>query len=249
VFTGGQFGKVFVKNVKSKQNIELIDQTQAHKRRVIAIFATEEFVFTTGADQKVKQWALEGFILAWSETLDWIPKSLLVSNNTLLLGGPSVATSIKLTVLGGKKETLFHSETIKLNDKNLIQQALTTGGLSETLMAILAAVLCLAFVVAGCICRFKLNKTKDSKHESVTFSLATSEFQTLVTSVLKISFPGYKEVNNSQYRRIKILTRGGGGSVYLGEALSNTCAVFGKDIIVKVMNGMNRSYLLFRRNI
>jgi hypothetical protein len=87
---------VFAKNLKTKQFIELIDQGQAHKRKVITIKTTKDYVFTAAADSKVKQWSIAGSRMVWSTNLDWIPTTLTIANGTLFVGGPSLFESFKL---------------------------------------------------------------------------------------------------------------------------------------------------------
>jgi hypothetical protein len=72
-------------------------------------------------------------------------------------------------------------------------------------------------------------ETPDSNSNTAT--------QTLVTQILKISLPGYKEVEPIAFRLLRKLAEGGGGSVHVGEALSAKCATFGKVIIIKQIAG------------
>jgi hypothetical protein len=70
--------------------------------------------------------------------------------------------------------------------------------------------------------------------------------QTLLAEILKISLPGYKELGPTAFRTIRMVAKGGGGSIYLGEALTAKCAIHGKSIIVKQFAGKLHRSLMFR---
>jgi hypothetical protein len=237
VLTGGVFGKVLVRNVETKQNFELIDQAQAHKRKINIIKATKDYIFTSGADQKVKQWSLKDFRMVWSLTLEWIPTSLTVLNDTVFIGGPSCVFSYKLD-----RFDIDVVEKNKIGPKTLpLNQMFQADNSFSPIFIVISAVGVAVLIIIVLLSRLYYHKRNlASKFEAPEIPKDTSsstDTQTLVTQILRIALPGYKEFDPIAFRIISKLAEGGGGSVYLGEALTTKCAVYGKVIIVKQIAG------------
>jgi hypothetical protein len=237
IFTGGQFGKSFFRNLKTKQSNEFIDQVQAHKRKITIIKATNSYVFTAAADQKIKQWSLSGAKLVWSVSLGWIPTTLTVQNKTIYVGGPSVVSQFPLIFVDQEITTARIELSTDRLYNNIFYQ-LQNDGLNVAIVSTVIIGL-LVLVVGACLILYKFYYSKAKiyqKSEQSTTSTAT-ETQTLVTDILKISLPGYKELSSFDFRLVTKLAQGGGGEVYIGEALSPKCGIFGKQIIVKQFFG------------
>jgi hypothetical protein len=240
VFTGGQFGKVFSRNWKTKQSFELVDQVQAHKRQVLLISNYKQFIFTAAADQKVKQWSVKGFQLVSSISLEWIPNSVTVDNWTVLVGGPSRVFTFKLD----DQDQVDDDSTQPLSAKeqnNLISKVESDSSSSPVLPIILSLVAAVAIVTAIAFLmhnfRFK-TKAKHFSSQTDTSSQASGlETQTLVTQILKIALPGYKELFSRDFRLLKKIAEGGGGKVYVGEVLTAKWQTHGKQVVVKQIAG------------
>jgi hypothetical protein len=237
VFTGGQFGKAFARNIKTKQFSELIDQAQAHKRKIIVIKSSNDYIYTAGADQKVKQWSAEGLKMIWSTTLNWIPASLTIDNGTLRIGGPSRLISVLLAYQDRLDPDEGHTSSKPSNPKKISQRE---EGTSQNIFVFFAGALAIVMVLVFVLIVYRYKSVKrinlpvDPKLNTESASVET---QTLVTQILKIALPGYKELTEMDFRILRKLAKGGGGEVFLGEALSKKSMVFGHHIIVKQFGG------------
>jgi hypothetical protein len=213
----------------------LIDQVQAHKRRIMLILATKEFIFTAGADQKVKQWSMNDLRMVWSLALEWIPTSLTVLNDTVFIGGPSCVFSYKLEYYDVDKLDIGKNE--KMTSTFIFKQLLQAKTSFDSVFVIISSVgaVILLPIVAFSIyyyCKRKLTSKQETR-EALNLASVSNVTQTLVTQILKISLPGYKECGAIEFRMLKRLAEGGGGSVFIGEAFSSKCAAHGKTIIIK----------------
>jgi hypothetical protein len=234
-----------VSNVKTNVMTELIDQAQAHKRKVSIISVTKDFIITVGLDQKVKQWSAKDLRLVWSLTLDWIPTALTVDNDTLLLGGPSLVYSSNLEFFDSFSSTIFTTGTSSWGSLKQ-QESSSNMSISVTIIAsIVSAVFAVLVFVVVINILVKTKTSIDKEPSSQTNSITATS--TLVTQILKIALPGYKEFPSSAFRTTTKLAQGGGGSVYLGEALSPKCGTFGPVIIVKQVAGKFSFHSTFLR--
>jgi WD40 repeat protein len=240
VLTGGQYGKVYVRRIETGEMRELVDQAQAHKRKVIALVTSRNYIYSCSSDQKVKQWSLNDFKLIASFTMKWIPTGLWVSNGSVIVGGPSTIFMTKLKYYDTiDKITSFSSlpDGISRRGGGVTSNSDQLGGNSQAIVivAILIAVLLLGTILFF-IYRRQLRKNQSFKKDEPLSDFSESSLiatQTLVTSFLKISIPGYKELTPLDFRIIKKLAQGGGGHVYLAEALSLKCSKFGNIVVVK----------------
>jgi cytochrome bd-type quinol oxidase subunit 1 len=116
------------------------------------------------------------------------------------------------------------------------------------IVAIVVAVVMLLLIVLLAIyfCHYKRRPTIIKELSEKPDSGSTSNVtQTLVTQILKIALPGYKELEPIAFRLLKKLAEGGGGSVYLAEAISPKLALTGKSIISVIASlETNCRYLL-----
>jgi hypothetical protein len=237
VITGGQFGKVFVRQLKTKKSVELIDKAQAHKRKVIVIITSKDYIFTAAADQKVKQWTMSEFQIVWSEAIDWIPTTLALGNGSIFVGGPSRISSFGLQYLElpeSSQNSLKATIKSPTAPKEVISYTSTTP-VEWIVISVLSAV-----AIAGILVyrNARLVKKPETGHTDSTTQHVSVETQTLVTQILKIALPGYKELHALDFLVLRSLTRGGGGEIFLGESLSKRSTIHGKQVIVKKFPGM-----------
>jgi hypothetical protein len=241
VFTGGQFGKVFVKNIKTTFTAELIDQTQAHKRKVVKIVPSKHYLYSCSLDQKVKQWSLSSFQMVSSFSLDWIPTTLKVDNQTLFVSGYSGLDIITLNYFdqSGKQVTPskptskeFTTDSSSQSSSNII---IIGVGIA------LAVLFMLLIVVAISRLRKIGSKTDhiDKIYSNSTNLASLIQTETFVTTLIKLSFPAYKELSSTEFRTLKKLAEGGGGEIYIGEALSTKALVYGRELIVKKLSNQS----------
>jgi hypothetical protein len=238
VITGGQFGKVFVTNYESAITEELIDQVQAHKRKVVSIKVSKDYLYTVSSDQKVKQWSLSSFNLVFSTSLEWIPSTMAVANDTLFVGGSSKMISISLLF----RDKINPSPSL---DKSVVHKEVESRGSGSisSVSVVVGVATFLFFFVILLILLARRNGLFKKKLNNVSSQTSTSvvttgfDTQTLVTNILKISLPGYKEINSMAFRFLRMLAKGGGGEVYLGEALTKQCMLYGNQIIIKRITG------------
>jgi hypothetical protein len=231
------FGKVLAYNIKTQKNFELIDQAQAHKRKIKLIRVTKDYVFTAAADQRVKQWSIRDFKIVWSGSLDWIPTSLTISNDSAMIGGPSVVLSLKLDFYD--KAVVFSKEDEQMTTPSRSFKEMFQGDSVNPIFIVLSIVafLIMLSIVVFIKCFYRKSQLLVSQNETSESNVTANTTQTLVTQILKISLPGYKEFAATMFRVIRKLTEGGGGIVHIGEALSFKCSIYGKTIIVKIIAG------------
>jgi hypothetical protein len=248
ILIGGQFGKVFLKSIKTKQVLELIDQAQAHKRKILMIYVTNYYIFTAGADQKVKQWTAREIKLVWTITWGYIPTSLVVSNDTIYLGGPSRVNAFTLNFFD--KSTISHLTSDRINSarKDFSSQNPHEATIPEiTIIVLIFVIVIIVVLVLLLIYKRSSKPVVERQTESSTQSAVGNEItHTLVTQILKIALPGYRELTTNDFRVVKRLAKGGGGEVSIGEALSQKSSIFGRQVIVKQFAGkiQRNSYVL-----
>jgi hypothetical protein len=254
VFTGGQVGKVLVRNLlNSAEAYELIDQAQAHKRKIVGITRSKDFIYTCSLDQKAKQWSIKGFQLVASFSLEWIPTGIWIENGTLFVGGASALASFRLEnfdldIVGSSSAYTSLKKVqggISINSQSSVDSII----IASIIIGCCTVLLCLSVFIYRSLHanQFKSVEASTSNSGPVTESSVTNATNTLVTSILKISFPGYKELTSIDFRTSQLLAEGGGGVVFVGDALSKKCSVFGKQVILKQIAGELMSYVNFRK--
>jgi preprotein translocase subunit SecG len=174
ILTGGQFGKVFVKNLDTKQVTELVDQAQAHKRKIASIKTTIDYIFTVGADQKIKQWSIHTLKLIWSSNWEWIPTHVGIFNDTLVVGGPSVVSTVKLQYLDFSNDE-NNLKTISTSTPR-ISNTQNSGKSEEssTFMSIVIIVIVAAFAFCILLYNYLSRRRTDSK-ETVSGTSSTKK--------------------------------------------------------------------------
>jgi WD40 repeat protein len=247
VYTGGEFGKVLMWKIdlNGKFTGELIDQQQAHKRRVVSIIFSKDYIFTCSLDQKIKQWTLKTNSIVANFDIDFLPNSIWVHNATLFVGGRSLLASFELTYydkpsIGSSRTRTEENQT---DGKTPIVVEVSSQGFNSNVLLIIAAVGAALLLIVASI--FFYNRRKQYSNvrtttEEMTLSIGTDvtvTFQTLIGTVLNISLPLYKECTATDFRCIEVIGQGGVGTVYVGQALSKNCAMYGQTIVVKKIVG------------
>jgi hypothetical protein len=227
--------------------LELVDQAQAHKRKVVKIAVSNDYVFTASFDQRVKQWSLSSLTLVSSFSFTWIPASLTVENSTMLVGGSSVVSTVRLQYYDlqelRKKTGSVGESSIK--KKNASDQSISGGG--SNVIIVTFTVISVLIVTISSYMLYAYGKKKATDSTPKVDSTSITDLETLVTSILKIAVPGYKEITASEFRTINIIAKGGGGEVYMGEILSKKGKVEGKQVVVKKISGKDAVHFYFRK--
>jgi hypothetical protein len=63
---------------------------------------------------------------------------------------------------------------------------------------------------------------------------------TIAPSSMGIALPGYMEVSSNSFARIRKLDKGGGGEIYIAQAMTPETSIYGKMLIVKVIGNPGR---------
>eukprot|EP00158_Paraphelidium_tribonemae_P001563 Partr_v1_DN24547_c0_g1_i2_m19647 putative protein kinase kinase kinase len=133
--------------------------------------------------------------------------------------------------------------------------------LAVILVLLLLVSICVAFTITR---RRKIDVSSKSDHKAQSMSVSdqsttsstitnTSAQTTMVISSVGIYLPGGLQVDGTiAYQTIREVARGGGGSVWLANAIDPLLATYGKTVIVKIPNAklMNeRAIALFNQEI
>jgi hypothetical protein len=216
------------------QITELIDQAQAHKRKVGLIKFSKQYLYSGAYDQKIKQWSLNGFRMVASFNIPWIPTSIDVYNETMLIGGSQIVSSIALSVFDTVSENFKSINTVS-NKKTATGEQYSVSSINT--VVIITATLGVIFIF-GLLFLFIRRRFSKVKAENQSSDLTQASLtETLVTTILKISLPGYKELQAVEFRTVTKLAEGGGGVVYLGEGLSKRSRILGNQIVIKILSG------------
>jgi WD40 repeat protein len=242
VYSGGEFGKVFLWNVKDlgKSSRELIDQQQAHKRRIVAIVFSNDYIFTCSLDQKIKQWTLSSYTLKAVFDIDFLPNSISVENATLYVGGRSVLASFELQFFDQPLRYSSHQQQTGIGIVLLSPAEISGMNTVAIIVSVTVTFVVIVLAISGSIFYFsKKPQSYITRETSDNITLdQTTNLRTLVGTVLNISLPLYKEVNSTDFSCTRVIGMGGVGTVYVGQAIKTSCAVYGQTIVVKKIIGI-----------
>lgn len=189
IVAGTNGGRVLVWKVEEfgLNTAELVDIRTSHRGAVIDVYLTRNYAYTCGLDQDVKQWDLRGLRRISTSRQDFVPSSITVLRDRLLLTGTQLISTIQLrqfdsTETPGNITTTLPSFT-SLTARNRITPILpinTTGDQQSSplqlsiLLPILIAVLLLMGIYVYVIIRRKRAPTSEL-NKSSTFTPALSE--------------------------------------------------------------------------